>query len=215
MLIRALSDQHGSLPRVPPCDVLAIAGDVCPVTDHGEVFQRSWLDTNFRSWLEHLLHNGVERIIGVAGNHDLVFERELQPDLPWTYLQDSGCEWGGLNFWGTPWTPPVWGVFQAGRMHEVGVFGRIPDGVDVLITHGPPNGRGDLTANLERAGSTPLRAAVTRARPRLHVYGHIHEGHGKRTFAGGMSANVSILDEMYESRWDPSEFQLEPPENPS
>lgn len=50
MKIVATSDFHGVLPPVesiPECDVLVIAGDVCPLRDHGVEFQRSWLLTNF------------------------------------------------------------------------------------------------------------------------------------------------------------------------
>ena len=47
MRVAAISDLHGYLPDTPPCDVLLIGGDVCPVYDHGLDFQRRWLQTEF------------------------------------------------------------------------------------------------------------------------------------------------------------------------
>src|SRR4051812_12302796 len=105
MLIRALSDLHGTLPEIAPCDLLLLGGDLCPVTDHRLSYQADWLDTTFRRWLEQV---PARRIVAVAGNHDLVFEKApylLPRDLPWTYLQDSGCTWEGLQLYGTPWQP--------------------------------------------------------------------------------------------------------------
>ncbi|KAI9666957.1 MAG: hypothetical protein M1831_001462 [Alyxoria varia] len=56
----------------------------------------------------------------------------------------------------------------------------VPDfpGVDVMITHGPPKGHLDFTRSGEYAGCENLWRAVRRARPRLHCFGHIHEGWG-------------------------------------
>ncbi|KAI1140690.1 Metallo-dependent phosphatase [Hypoxylon sp. FL0543] len=56
----------------------------------------------------------------------------------------------------------------------------IAEGVDVVITHGPPHGIMDLTDQKRRAGCPQLFGAVARARPRLHCFGHIHEGWGAR-----------------------------------
>ena len=45
---------------------------------------------------------------------------------------------------------------------------------DVLITHTPP--RYHLDLNLGCAG---LLKEIWRVRPRLHVFGHVHSGHGR------------------------------------
>jgi Icc-related predicted phosphoesterase len=52
------------------------------------------------------------------------------------------------------------------------------DGVDIMITHGPPMGILDRTLRHEDVGCEHLRRAVERVRPRLHVFGHIHEAWG-------------------------------------
>lgn len=53
----------------------------------------------------------------------------------------------------------------------------IPDGVDLLITHTPPLGHGDLCCSGVRAGCVELLATVQkRVKPKYHVFGHIHEG---------------------------------------
>ena len=52
MNVVAISDLHGFLPETPPCDLLLIAGDVCPVWNHRWQFQRKWLREVFGPWLE-------------------------------------------------------------------------------------------------------------------------------------------------------------------
>ncbi|KAL8827452.1 MAG: hypothetical protein Q9191_003177 [Dirinaria sp. TL-2023a] len=50
--------------------------------------------------------------------------------------------------------------------------------VDVMLTHGPPHGILDATSSGEMVGCKFLRNASQRCRPRLHCFGHIHEGWG-------------------------------------
>jgi len=51
--------------------------------------------------------------------------------------------------------------------------------VDIMLTHGPPHGILDrVHYGNENAGCENLLRAATRVRPRLHVFGHIHEGYG-------------------------------------
>src|ERR1700722_17205289 len=102
MKIVAVSDMHGFLPNIPACDLLLLAGGITPVSDHGILRQADWLDGDFRRWLNRV---PARKIIGVAGNHDFIFQQapeRLPRDLPWTYLQDTGTQWEGLHIWGTP-----------------------------------------------------------------------------------------------------------------
>ena len=66
MKIVAISDLHGQLPTVPECDLLLIAGDICPVHNHKLFYQDIWLRSVFAAWLRQ---QRAKRIIGVWGNH--------------------------------------------------------------------------------------------------------------------------------------------------
>ena len=57
-------------------------------------------------------------------------------------------------------------------------WNKIPAGVDILMTHGPPVGHGDKSKYGDtRTGCVDLLHTVqTRVKPKYHVFGHIHEG---------------------------------------
>lgn len=185
-MIRAISDLHGSLPEIEPCDILLIAGDVCPdymrwtYTSesrflNGEQKQAKWLERKFKPWLESL---PAKHIVGIAGNHDFVFERPfLVPVLPWTYLQNTETTVEGLRIYGYPYVPnlPAWAF--PGDDPSV-----IPEGIDILLSHGPPDGMGDRASGalggINHAGSLPLRDRIKEVQPKVVICGHIHEGRG-------------------------------------
>lgn len=50
----------------------------------------------------------------------------------------------------------------------------------VMVTHGPPRGALDKTTRGEDVGCDHLMTAVSRCRPLLHCFGHIHEGWGSK-----------------------------------
>ena len=84
-----------------------------------------------------------------------------------------------LNVYASPWTPSLgdWGFQYTPRQgHDF----EIPQAVDLVITHGPPKGIMDYTESKQRAGCPDLFGAIARARPRLHCFGHIHEGWGAK-----------------------------------
>ncbi|MCJ1355266.1 MAG: hypothetical protein MMC33_005257 [Icmadophila ericetorum] len=80
-----------------------------------------------------------------------------------------------LTVYASPYAPALgaWGFqYQPERGHDFS----IESGVDIVVTHGPPKGIMDYTNGRERAGCPYLFAAVAQARPRVHCFGHIHEG---------------------------------------
>ena len=214
MKIVAMSDLHGYLPaEVPECDLLLLAGDLTPVHDHDPFFQARWLRDAFREWLNRL---PARQIIGVAGNHDFVFEQaaELVPrDLPWTYLQDSGVEWEGLRIWGTPWQPIFFDwAFNGDPQKLKRQWDLIPEETDILLLHGPPYGYGDSVperGGIRRCGCPHLLERIREIQPRLAVFGHIHEGRGQWQLGRTTLANFTLLDAAYRPVHEPWVWQLD------
>lgn len=93
-----------------------------------------------------------------------------------------------LTVYANPSTPALgaWGFqYHPERGHSF----PINKGVDVVVTHGPPKGIMDYTYGRERAGCPNLFAAVSRARPQLHCFGHIHEIWGAKFVTWRQEAN--------------------------
>ncbi|MBP1627135.1 MAG: metallophosphoesterase [Holophagaceae bacterium] len=208
MRLVCLSDTHGEQDhfKVPDGDVLVHAGDFSNLGTEREVQQTA-------KWLARLPHRWK---VVVAGNHDRCFEEApelartcLGPDI--LYLQDSGCEIGGLRFWGAPWQP--WFCDWAFNLPRGGPglrekWNLIPMDTDVLITHGPPHKvldevRPRMTPwGLPEEGSGPLGCEelairLTAVKPHLHIFGHIHDGYGFLEQGGTTYVNASVCDEDY------------------
>ena len=219
VVIRAVSDLHGHLPDVPACDLLLIAGDICPLTDGRSAVQAAWLDGPCRAWLQGL---PVGHVVVVAGNHDFVFEQpDLVPPLPWTYLQDRLATVGGLRVYGTPWTPTTghW-AFQATADELAQRLASMPTGLDVLVSHFPPRGFGDCVRPLDYSllsrcppevhiGSDALLGVIDRGSPGLVVYGHIHEDRGHWKRGSSMLDNVTVLDGAGVPRYPGMAFEFD------
>jgi len=206
-----MADLHGQLPpssMMPMGDILLLGGDLCPTSNHSPKFQAHWLDTTFRKWLETMPY---QWIVGVAGNHDFVFQErpDLVPNLPWTYLQDRGCECDGIRVYGSPWQP----IFYdwSFNLDEQGLkqkWALIPDNIQVLLLHGPPYGYGDLTARGERVGSQSLTDRIQQIRPALVVCGHIHPAYGMYMLEATTVLNAAFVNEQYIPTNPPLVFDL-------
>lgn len=208
MKICAVSDLHGFLPPIPSCDLLLIAGDNSPISLSDPFEQRAWCTTRLANWMAAA---PAERVVWIAGNHDTwIWEggvgRKFEALERVTYLQDTSAEVDGLKIYGTPWTAGFgigaswWAFDLLNGPDHFDPFTRIPDDADIVVTHGPPHGIGDLTLRDERVGSEELYQRLLQVQPKLVISGHIHEDFGVRRLRPGSEtivANVAMLDVDY------------------
>jgi predicted phosphodiesterase len=190
--IVALADTHSwhSDLAVPDGDVLIHAGDLTRIGTAAQLAEVA-------DWLRALPH--AEKIV-VAGNHDFGLQRQPAQSRALfqglTYLEDRERVTHGLRIWGSPWTPEFcdW-AYNLPRGAAIDARWRlIPAGLDVLVTHGPPHGYGDRIYDGERVGCRDLLRHCMEKRPRLHLYGHIHEDRGEWEAGGVRFVNVTTAE---------------------
>jgi len=196
MRLVALSDTHGLHRRVtiPDGDVLVFAGDATRKGDLAEL-------ADFDDWLSSLPHS---RKIIIAGNRDFCFESHrteaLQILRHAEYIQDETILIEGQRLYGSPWQPTFLNMaFNLERGEALRAnWALIPPDTDILVTHTPPFGCGDLTNAGARVGDRDLTEAIARVRPKIHVFGHIHEGYGKYPTEETLHINASIVDDTFQ-----------------
>ena len=161
-------------------------------------------------WLAKLPH---KHKIVVAGNHDFLFEKDYNHARHALgdgfngvqYLQDHVTVIDDVVFYGAPWSVEYhdWAFGLRRGSHARSRWDRMPDGVDILVTHGPPYGIMDCAPNNFRLGCEELLEAVKKKEPRLHVFGHIHHSHGTAQIGKTLFVNAAICDEDYKHTNEP------------
>lgn len=200
MKIHAISDVHGNESAANFAtggDILIVAGDICPdgIETQGNFLFRFLWNVSKR----------YGKVIYIAGNHDFYMQTYLfksdMKTLPKNaiYLEDESCEINGVKFYGTPWVPKLhrWAFYDNGQDK----FQRIPEDIDILISHGPPTGpssTGDYCANV---GSEFLTNAIKRVSPKYVFCGHIHSA-SDDVIGESEILNCSVLDETYSVKKD-------------
>jgi Icc-related predicted phosphoesterase len=191
---------------LPEGDILIHAGDFTSRGEPGEV-------GDFFGWLEEQAKN-FEHIIFIAGNHDKSFEykstwvsyaiSKLSANIH--YLEDSEIVIDGIKFYGSPWQPEFFNwAFNLPRGQELKEkWDMIPNDTDVLITHGPPMYMLDYTVrDMWNVGCLDLYNRVLQVKPKLHVFGHIHEGYGIKEHEGIEFVNASNVTYRYDLKNKP------------
>lgn len=206
MRIACLSDTHMSHEDVATvrADVVVHAGDSCGWGSRKDLVV-------FCEWYSK--YPAKHKVL-IAGNHDSCFEKHtlvaplIVREYGIVYLQDESVTLDGVEFYGSPWQP--WFLDWSFNLPRDGwelrkKWEAIPDSTDVLVTHGPPFGildkatyRHSKSPDSDHGGCKILRTEIlTRIKPKLHVFGHIHEGYGCEVVGSTLFVNAAALDETY------------------
>jgi Icc-related predicted phosphoesterase len=201
-----ISDTHGLHDQLilPKGDMIIHCGDVSKRGTETEI-------TSFLTWYEHL---DFKYKIFIAGNHDFFFEKtptlKIDQLIPENiiYLNDSGITIEGINIWGSPIQPWFhdW-AFNRQRGKKIKKhWDLIPNDTDILVTHGPPQNILDRTAYGEFVGCENLKSRIQEVKPRIHAFGHIHEGYGELLKGSVRYINASVLNLRYQMSNEPVEY---------
>ena len=208
--ITFISDTHTKHNQItknlPGGDILIHAGDMSSMGYKHEI-------ENFCKWFDGL--DNYDNKVFIAGNHDWGFQNhpeqtkeiiEFYKNI--TYLEDQLDMIGQthedmLKIWGSPITPRFHGdrwAFNKRRGFDIAeVWDQIPVDTDVIVTHGPSAGKLDFTTyDKLYVGCENLRYKIKALKPKLHIFGHIHEGYGMDYDDDTTYYNASICTLGYE-----------------
>lgn len=187
MTILHLSDTHSKhrlLQDLPNADIIIHSGDVSFAGSENEVM-------DFIEWFGALPYKYK---IFIAGNHDDCLYKANVEELPENcfYLCNSGVIIENVKFYGVP-------MFMEDAMsgdYDKNIQ-QIPIDTKVLITHQPPYGILDYSANINYGDRNLLQIVLT-IKPKFHLFGHIHDAYGIEKKNNVSFVNASILNVHYE-----------------
>lgn len=210
MKIVCVSDTHTlhKHVNVPDGDVFIHAGDMTNIGEDQDLLEVS-------EWISDLPH---KHKIVICGNHEKKYSEDTESIKAYfecfgiKVLHNETITIDGFKFYGEPRTPEFynWGwAYNPGYEAEL-VWEKMPEGIDVLVCHGPPLGYGDIAPRLygfcqgsaykeeNHVGCPTQLKHLKRVQPKLVVCGHIHFSHGiYMTDFGTTVVNASICTEAY------------------
>lgn len=224
VIILATSDLHGFLPKFKTrADVYCICGDISPLDcqRYSELMD-DWILSEFIPWCESL---PCEKVLLVAGNHDVFFEHIYTHALKEKYFKGTKIEYldndvfdyKGIRFFGTPYCKIFsnWAFMRKPEELEE-LYSTIPYNVDVLLTHDAPYGCNDICMEEmwwntgEHIGNPQLREAILEKKPKYNIHGHLHSTkHEWEILGSTLVRNVALVNEQYDEAFAPYVFTLE------
>lgn len=222
-LISDTHDQHRSV-NLPGGDLLIHTGDFMT-----SGYSKSQAEDFFK-WMEY---QDYDDIVFIAGNHDRIMQNE--PDAMKgildgykciDYLEDTELVLYGdgpngdlpennIRIYGSPWQPEFYDwAFNLPRNGDVlkSKWDAIPTNTDILLTHGPAWGILDEVYNRRgvHLGCELLTERIAVVKPKIHVCGHIHSGHGYYFDGTTHFFNASVLNESYKYKHNLWHFEWDP-----
>lgn len=200
MKIVFISDTHNNkIPKLPSGDILVHVGDATMNGTMEELLR-------FDAWLGTL---NYKHILFTPGNHDFYLESNGNIVTNATMLINETIIIDDLMFWASPYTSTFgnW-AFMRSEEKLVDIWSHIPDNVDVLITHNPPKGILDYGISGSNLGSQSLLDRSRIVKPKIHVFGHIHEAYGSEFRYEVRYINASVLNEYYQNVNKPVVIEL-------
>ena len=213
-----ISDTHEQEDFVdlPSGDVLLHTGDFTMSGCEGAI-------KRFNEWLGK--QDFTHKIV-IAGNHELSLDSTFATNTTTkgcdevarmkslltncTYLEDSSIVVEGYKIWGSPATPKCgnWAFsYERGKEAEL-QWSFMEEGVDLVMTHGPPYDIGDRNSGGLKTGCPSLRKRIMEVKPLVHLCGHIHEDRGIRVVDGITFINACSVDSLYRVSHKPWVFDL-------
>lgn len=227
MKICAFSDMHGNLDfKVEPCDIVLICGDIVPLKIQGYTSpSEEWFKTTFIPWCNNL---PCEKVVFIGGNHDWFIMRHpdrirlmLEGQDKIVYLDCETFEYKGKTIFGTPWCKPFgrWAFMESYEEQDarysryVDIIGKI----DILMSHDAPYGVSDVLlqrdcwwADGSHIGNESIRKLLDKAKPAVHIFGHLHSCQHEKTKHNETDVYcVSLLDENYDMVYKPLYVEIE------
>jgi len=186
---------------VPDGDLLIHAGDATIGGTESEVAE-------FAEWFLAFPHPYK---VFLAGNHDWhYFRHPASADTYVENLHERSVVIEGLTIYGSSWQPEfhnwAYGLPRGEKLKKV--WSRIPENTDILVTHTPPKYILDKNSYGLNVGCEELYKRVLEVKPKLHVFGHIHEDFGVSNFEGTTFVNASICDRGYKANRKPIVIDL-------
>jgi Icc-related predicted phosphoesterase len=196
MRFALISDTHGFCPEIPTgVEAVIHAGDVAADVD---VLQ------NYCNQIYPWAAAAGVPIHATFGNHDFAGEEGTLPGgcpANLRFYIDQAVDINGVKFWFSPWSNYIgpW-AFMQDENGLAAKYAQIPDGTEVIVSHGPPKDYGDqITWKGHHVGSVALaKRCANLKKLRYVITGHIHEAFGEYDMNGVRVLNVSHVDENYQ-----------------
>ena len=197
MILLFTSDTHNEHRSVqsPECDIIVHSGDVSLRGSELELH-------SFLYWYKD--YPAKHKIL-IPGNHDFLFEELYKAGKLEEFCEPFGIHvlhnrtltLEGISFYGTadqPWFRN-WAFNRTSEQLKKS-YSEIPK-VDILVTHTPPYGIMDRAyryQGYDRVGSKELLECVSKLKPAIHSFGHIHEDAGFYSDSDTLFINASYKD---------------------